>query len=280
MLYQKLLIGDKPYFLSVKSADPFEVHRHSEMELSYCLHGTYDIVCENRRYTLTEGDFAFILPLAAHELPEGNDPSCCCVTMELGYSLLGNHWKAFTVPHSKCLCYRKCDMQHSPIYKQLADTIRETVTLHQSDSLFDELLIKGNLYKVSGLLLQLFQSTQAIDVQSKKTIDIKKIDQALEIIYNRYYESLTVESVSALCGYSKSNFCKIFKALTGDTFHNTLNRHRIEIACLLLQGSNDSIEKIAQAIGFSDIKSFCRVFKKTIGMNAGEFRKTRGTTTR
>ena len=82
-----------------------------------------------------------------------------------------------------------------------------------------------------------------------------------------------VESVSAVCGYSKSNFCKIFKKITGDTFHNTLNRRRVEVACVLLRQTDDPIEKIAQEAGFADIKSFCRVFKNHTGSNAREYRK-------
>ena len=34
-----------------------------------------------------------------------------------------------------------------------------------------------------------------------------------------------------------------------------------------------TVEKIAQETGFSDAKSFCRVFKKLMGKNAGEYRK-------
>jgi AraC-like DNA-binding protein len=104
---------------------------------------------------------------------------------------------------------------------------------------------------------------------------VKKIDIALEAIYNRYNEPLDVESISALCGYSKSNFCKIFKNVTGDTFHNALNLRRVEIACLLLRDSNDTVEDIARDTGFLDSKSFCRVFKNVTNQTAGQYRKNK-----
>ncbi len=273
MLYQKLLMGEKPYFLSVGNAEAYEVHRHSEIELSFCLEGSYDILCENQRYTLEAGDFAYIFPMASHELPEGNSPHCRCVTVELGYTLLGKYLKDFTACEKPCLCCRKSRLQDDPLYRQITETLRETLELHTSNEPFSELLIRGNLYRISGLLLQLFHSTQTIIIQHKRAEDIQKIDRALDIIYTRYFEPLKVETVSAMCGYSSSNFCKIFKTITGDTFHNTLNRHRLEIACLLLKGTDDPVEKIAQEIGFADSKSFCRVFKKNKGMSAGEFRR-------
>ena len=103
--------------------------------------------------------------------------------------------------------------------------------------------------------------------------DIRKIDKALEQIYTSYYEPLSVEQVSASCGYSKSNFCKIFKSITGDTFHNTLNRHRVEIACDLLLSGELTVEAVAAKTGFADSKSFCRVFKRITGKTAMQYRK-------
>jgi AraC-like DNA-binding protein len=273
MIYQKLLMGSKPYFVSVGNASAFEIHRHPEIELSFCMEGTYDIICENKRYSLTFGDFAVILPMTGHEIPRDNS-MCKSLTIEVGYTLLGDYFEAFTNCNSHCLIYKKSELQHSALYKQLLELLVQTATLHSSNSDFDELLIKGNLYKISALLLQMLPSPQIADIQNKKLTDAKKIDKAIEIIYNHYYEPLDIKAVSFACGYSKSNFCKIFKNITGDTFHRTLNRHRIEIACMLLRESDDSIEKIATEAGFSDAKSFCRTFKQLMGTSAGEYRKS------
>lgn len=273
MIYQKLLMGSKPYFISVGSASAFEMHRHPEIELSFCMEGAYDIICENKRYSLTEGDLVVILPMAGHEIPSDNCP-CKNLTIEVGYTLLGDFFEAFTNCNSHCLIYKKGEVQHKALYKQLLELLMQTAILHSSDYDFDELSIKGNLYKISALLLQMLHSPQPVDIQNRKLTDVKKIDKALAIIYNHYYESLNVETISSSCGYSKSNFCKIFKNITGDTFHRTLNRHRIEIACMLLRESSDPIEKIAIETGFSDTKSFCRVFKLFMGASAGEYRKS------
>ena len=272
MLYQKLLMGNKPYYVSVGKASAFEAHRHPEIELRYCMDGSHDIICEKKRYSLSAGDFAVIGPMAAHEFPKNNVVSQQ-VTIELGYTLLGTYFETFTAQKADCRIYQKCAFQHTAFYSQMVKLLEETAALYCSDSAFRELSIKGNLYKISALILQMSSSSRTADMQSKKLTDVKKIDQALDIIYNRYHEALDIEEVSASCGYSKSNFCKIFKAITGNTFHNTLNQHRVEIACMLLRETNDTIEKIALETGFADAKSFCRVFKNFMGKNAGEYRK-------
>jgi len=274
MLYQKLLLGSKPYYIAVGHASAFEAHRHPEFEISYCLKGSYEILCENRRYTLEPGDFIVIPPVASHQIPPGNDAACQSMTLEFGYGLLGEHFQLLNRQNPVCEVYRQASLRDTSFYREITALMQETAALIQSYSPFDALSIKGNLYKISALLLQKAVPSQAVSPSGKKLADIKKIEQALGIIYNRYFEPLSIEEISASCGYSKSNFCKIFKSITADTFHNTLNRHRVEIACMLLRESSHTVEEIAQKTGFADSKSFCRVFKKLMGKSAGEYRKT------
>ena len=272
MLYQKLLMGKNPYFIKVGAATAFEFHRHPEIELSFCLNGVYDIICEKERYTLTAGDFMIVSPLAAHEIPE-NDTLCSHITIELGYSFLGDFFESFVTDNPNCHFFKNTDLPENPLYEELKELMEETAVVYNAAPAFSELSIKGNLYKISALLLQLLCTSQNAGVTAKKSVDIKKIDKALGCIHDRYHEPLTVASVSAYCGYSKSNFCKIFKAITGDTFHNTLNRHRVEMAGMLLRETDYAIEKIALQTGFTDAKSFCRVFKNVTGQSAREYRK-------
>lgn len=263
MLYQKLLMGDRPYFVAIGSTPAFEAHQHPEIEISYCIDGTYDILCEKGRYSLTAGDFAVVGPMAVHEFPETGGV-CKRLTVELGYAFLGDYYEAFPLG---CCIFRKNDAE------ALQTLLAETAVLRDSDAPFSDLAVQGNLYKISALLLEILQGVAGSQLPSRKMADIRKIDKALELIYTSYYTPLTVEQVSASCGYSKSNFCKIFKSITGDTFHNTLNRHRVEIACDLLRSGGLTVEAVAAKTGFTDSKSFCRAFKQITGKTAKEYRK-------
>ena len=274
MLYQKLLAGNKPYFISerTETLDGFEEHCHPEVELTYCLEGSCDNICDGKRYTLHAGDLLIIPPMAAHAFPASPSPFHCIV-VELGPSLMGEYFDAFISRNTTCRHCRREDFSEISVFGALASLLEETAALNRSNEDFSELFIRGNLYRASALLLQLLHSTGTAGNPVKKSLEIKNVDNALKAIYIRYYEPLDIESVSAECGYSKSNFCKIFKNITGDTFHNTLNRHRVEIACMLLREGSRSVEDIAQDTGFADMKSFCRVFKRHMGESAGEYRK-------
>lgn len=274
MLYQKLLVGENPFKLEVGDSFCYRLHRHREIELSYCMAGEYRILIDNRMYCLHAGDLMVINPMAAHEFP-GEDPGFGSrMTVVLGPGLLGEYFESFAaMTPSGNIFHLRDEKDTNGQYGQLVHLLEETAELRINRRDFSELEIKGNLYKISAIVLKLLTQDNAYMPPTQSIRDVEKIDRALEIIYDRYHEPLDLDTVSRVCGYSKSNFCKIFKRVTGDTFHNVLTRHRVEIACLYLKESASSVDSIAGTVGFSDAKSFCRTFKRLIGESPGAYRK-------
>lgn len=272
MLYQKLLLGTEPYFVAAGKGIPFEKHRHPEIELSFCIDGGYSVISEGKEYWLNKGDLAIFGPMTAHEYTSNIDPSTSRLTIEIGPAMLRNYFEPL-VDRCKSFDIFSLELGESPAFSELSTLLHEIALADMGQQPFSELIIKGNLYKVCAILLRLaFEKDN--DIKYEKSLkNVGKVEKALELIYNRYNEQLDIDTVSAICGYGKSNFCKTFKEITGETFHELLNRHRIEIACIHLKESANTIEQVAISVGFADSKSFCRVFKKIIGESAGSYRK-------
>jgi YesN/AraC family two-component response regulator len=132
-------------------------------------------------------------------------------------------------------------------------------------------MITGNIYKIFAIILSQFTEISADVTKDMKAV--ANIEKALDLISRSYAEPITVDMAANLTGYGKSNFCKIFKNIVGDTFHNVLNRKRIENALVYLEETAMPVAEISSAVGFSDVKSFCRVFRSITGKTAGEARK-------
>lgn len=274
MLYQKLLAGADPYFAAFSTSTAFELHCHPEIEFSYCFQGSYPIVIDKTEYILNEGDLAIVNPMVPHELKNDIAPQSLRLTLEIGPAFLGEHFASLVSMNrgSNILLLKRGS--HASYYKELSESLDDTARLLQKKDMFFPLMVKANLYKISSVLLHFFAQKQQMPHPFKSSTDVEKIGLAVDMIHNYYNTPLSLDEVSSYCGYSKSNFCKLFKDITGESFHVLLNRHRIDVACLRLREPTPSIEEIALSVGFSDSKSFCRVFKKVIGKTAGEFRKT------
>lgn len=272
MFYQKLLTGQNPYFATIANTTAFPMHRHPDVELSFCLHGKYSIQIDGKKHTLQPGDLAVIKPTSAHEYFEPEIQDTLNLTLVIGPGFLGEYFTPFATREFNVIYHLKDS--ENPGYITLYNLLMETATLCDTQPDFSALQIKGNLYQISASILKYLPIHADEKAMPKKLQDISKIEKSLEIIHQEYAHPLSIDAVSRACGYSKSNFCKIFKSITGDTFHNVLNKQRVEIACLHLRDDTLSIEAIAESVGFADAKSFCRVFKKITNTSPGAYRKT------
>ena len=271
MLYQKIITGETPYHVTAGQLKAFAEHRHADIELHYCLCGTLDIVIDKTLYRLTEGDLALVLPMVSHEIPKSESTEHRVLMAILGPSFLKKQFGHFSKSQFRSpVCVLSDASEES---KALRSLLSETALLSQSEEEHADLLLTGNLYKICAYLLRTFAVRDESAEAARAPRSVANVEKALELIYYRYSEPITVEDAARATGYGKSNFCKIFRSTVGDTFHSLLNRQRVESACGLLRETDLPIAEIAVQVGFGEAKTLCRVFKSILGISPGEYRK-------
>ncbi len=276
MIFQQLIFGETPYYVGYRKNAPFPVHKHYEIELFFCLEGHYDITINYEKYALNPGYLAIIGSKIPHELPESNlNHDSECLVVEIGPAMLGEH---FSLLENEAFPSPVLNL-NLPEYKKLYDLLLEINKNRENSKLtqFAGLETKGNIYKVCAYMFENLVKSSSASNTTKKVTAIMNIENSLHYIHTNYDKKLSVEDVASMCGYSKSNFCKIFKNITGDTFHNVLNAHRVKIASIFLKTTNQSIEEVSSKVGFTDAKSFCRIFKQIKGITPGTYRKIKTT---
>ena len=273
MLYQKILTEEKPYQLILGRMSGFTEHRHADLELNFCVHGSFDVIVDKECYHVSEGELSMIAPGVSHAFPHSEQSDRRVLTVILGTSLLKKHFERF----ANCsFSHPVCRLSDVPHRQMLLEALQNMVTLYDERTEKSELLLTAELYRVCACLLDEMPSPIEADV--KKATDLRavaNIERALELIYYDYRKMLTVEDAAEVTGYGKSNFCKIFKRITGATFHQALNHRRVRVACGLLTETDLSVAEIAAEVGFTEAKTFCRVFKEIENATPGEYRRAR-----
>lgn len=269
MLYQKLLLSERPYFVYVGDIKKFEKHRHPDIELNFCLNGTLNVKVDNFAFKLNKGDLIVTPPMSAHEIIDTNGDNSIVLVIVVGTTLLGEYFEYFRNLSVSELFFKL----NSDDDKYLCNLLEETAQLRQFTTEFSEMKIRGNLHKICACILEKITRMEEGIRTPKNLRSVSNIEKALELVYHNYNDELPIEEIAELCGYSASNFCKIFKKITGTTFHNFLNNHRIQVAKDLLSETNVSVEEIAYAVGFSNAKTLCRVFKEFMDCSPGAYRK-------
>ena len=123
-----------------------------------------------------------------------------------------------------------------------------------------EIFVRSGVYRTLGILYR--EGALSDSERIYNTREVQKILPILSYINVNYAENLSLDSVSARLGFDQSYFCRIFKNATGATFTEYLNFVRICKAEKLLLKTRDSILEISEAVGFSSVSYFNRIFRK------------------
>lgn len=84
---------------------------------------------------------------------------------------------------------------------------------------------------------------------------------------------LCVEQIATYCEVSVSYISRVFRKETQDSLLNYINRTRIEAAKVLLQDTKLRNEDVAVKVGFLNVNTFIRLFKKYEGVTPGIYKK-------
>lgn len=260
-MYQNLFAGRLIYNLIIKKVEDFQPHFHYEMEILYCLDGSFTIGIDNEFHEVKKGEAIVVGSMLRHSINSHCDNKTLLI--EFGPSLLREHFG-----HFANLPFYKIYKGNNEIFRYL-DTIVGDV---KASDTYSELMIIGGLYKLYAFLSEDNREIISYDTGENKS-DTYSIANSLTLIYRDYNKDLTIDEVAKYCKCGKSTFCRLFKNAMGTSFHHFLNEYRIKIAENLLVETNEKIENITDEVGFKDAKSFCRVFKKHTGISPSQYRK-------
>lgn len=101
----------------------------------------------------------------------------------------------------------------------------------------------------------------------------ENVATVLEVIGRDYKKELLLKDISKELYINPVYLGQLIKRETNSTFAELLNKQRIKAAQHLLLSTNDSIEDICYAVGYSNVGYFYKVFRKICGKSPKAYRK-------
>ena len=96
--------------------------------------------------------------------------------------------------------------------------------------------------------------------------------RAQQMMERHYPEIDSIDSVAREVGISSRHFKRRFKKATGDLPVKYMQRVRIDAAKERLETTNDTVDDIAWTVGYKNVSSFCRLFKKYTDLSPSAYR--------
>lgn len=264
---------------SVHSATIAQVprHGHTTLELAYVERGTLEHSIGGQRRVLGPGDYYIVDYGVSHSYKKlGTEKlmvrNLLFLPKFLDRSLEGEH-SFDSVMNSYLLrfCYRT--LRASPT----------GITFHDDDgrigvlvgSILKEYNQKdyGYLELVRCAFVELLILTmRKIGKKEKAPEKSPEIQKMLEHIHTHYLEKPSLAAFAREMGYSVPYLSGKFAREVGVGFAEYLQRIRLEQACRLLETTELPISRVANGVGYENIKHFNAIFKKKFNLTPREFR--------
>jgi transcriptional regulator GlxA family with amidase domain len=111
-------------------------------------------------------------------------------------------------------------------------------------------------------------------INGKVFDDHPRLKRLCKYVEQNCSEHIPLERAAGIAALEKSYFSSYFRAKVGITFTDWLRHVRVKKAMELLKAKDFSITEVAYEVGFRDLRTFERAFKKYALTTPREFKKS------
>lgn len=241
-----------------------EPHRHSNIELIFCLKGELRYEVDGfGTVVVNEGTGVAIPARTTHVLQGGTDTPCVRLGLHIRSSMpaKSRRYGVFSANdfndfHAKL---KELSARTFRLNNKTLDTIKELSSLASIPS--PNSVERGVIRTLCSLTLY-----RVVDILSHPLAATRpnEMDEAVQFIEDHFAEKFSLDALIRHMGYGRTQLFALFKQHTGLTPNEYLVRYRIRRATnLIAQGESDSA--VAKSVGFSTTAYFRSVYRKYTG---------------
>ena len=258
---------DFPVWTSTYRNMGFAPHWHNELELLYVWEGHCEIVVDDKPYTLQAGDMIMYGACSPHYCQHTENTENLLEFVLIDPQFLDEaHITIDETLHIPTRILQAFSLRESLL--EWLSTVR--TELEQRRPYYQELIRSAFTKFWYTMQRELYKEKSLLQGNSK----MKKLKRALQYIHEHYAEELSLETVADVVQITPTYFSEMFRKLMGVNYVQYLQNFRINKALLELKKGEKRILDVAFDVGFTNIRSFNRVFQQQTGMTPTQFLKS------
>lgn len=264
----RLYSSKHPFYVSQHQNFNFLAHWHTDVELIYVCEGSIRIGINSESRLLHAGDIAICSSGDIHYYDSNNTTSTIILVI-FHPSLIGctGSWPTqsrFLSPFIDVNLTINDSLvvlpQHQQEITELILKIKQEIDKRESHY---ENVTTGMIHTLCGLLLRHIPSRQ-IDLSgdNRRILNMKIMQEVLDYLEANYMNGVRLEEAAKQAKMSLFHFSRFFKNITGMSYTSYLNRLRIDKAEEMIISTQQTMLEIALECGFTNVRTFNRVFKQ------------------
>lgn len=247
----------------------FPDHKHKALEIILCTEDIYTVSVGDEVFKLHEGDIIFIPPMEVHSIVAPEKGERFIMLFDTMFFDYFNSKKEILelFSHTRVIGINS----DSHLYPFVFASLNKMIQLYFSYNRMNEIEIYSELLKIISLMCHSSEVSGSEDLLATHSEIYNKFIRVLTYIETNYAEDMNLENVAKSVGFSKYHFSRLFKQYTNSTFYDYLCTKRILESKKLL-ASNTPVTDIAFQVGFNNLTTFCRCFKKYEGCSPTQYK--------
>lgn len=270
---QVLALLGKEWIREYGNGPPY-LHFHNYMEIGICHSGKGNLIIDEKSYPFHKGSIVIIPPNVPHttNTVEGTKAYWEWLYFDIESVILKEYSKKsleFRAVMEKVYeCSYFFQEEEQPVIAELLGHIKREMTEKQN----------RYRYSVQAYLLAFVVEILRMRHMTEKRRQLNQkeniIIPAMEYVTEHYRENIRISVLAKRCNVSESHFRRIFQEIMNMRPSDYVNFIRIQNACEYLKKTNKSMEEIACEIGFINVSTFNRNFKKILGVSPYKWKKS------
>lgn len=256
----------------------FEGEKHDFWEFLYVDKGVINIMADDRKFILKQGEMIFHKPNEWHNViangkvaPNLIVIAFVCPSPAMAYF----QEKVLSVNHIVKGCLGKIIAEAKQAFvSDLSDPQLKSLVKRKQILFGAEQLIKTYL---ELLLIEMIREEKSLPEVTRTSPNIReyveeeKVNIIINLLKENIHESLSLEDISKQTLLSKSSLQKLFKNHMNISIMEYFKQLKIQEAKTLIRESNYNFTEISRLLGYNSIHYFSRTFKNVTGMTLSDY---------
>lgn len=247
-------------------------HWHNSFEIDFVISGeNSNFYLDGKTFDQKAGEIVVVNPYQVHGLNLPAQKGRVAITIMIPLAFLKQLGFDFNKYHLQNLIKVSKKEQYYDL-RRLFIKLYSVTEKNSTDVKRGYLLNQiGLTYQIMG---QLLNNYSVMDNRSNVNVEgINILDDAINFMNNNFRKALQIKDIADHCNMSESYFSHTFKNFMKETPMQYLNQIRVIHSLELLKNSDLTTSNIAINIGFTNVKSFNKEFKKQYGTTPYDYKK-------
>lgn len=170
-----------------------------------------------------------------------------------------NSWRQLSILCVGTTLARMIELELDPVPERAGNTIKKLARAETAQEDLD-------------ILLNYFSALITTDKKLPEEAT-NHVSKAIAYMERNYMKDISIPQIAESVSLNSVYLNKLFKLSTGKTLSDYLNMHRIEVAKTYLSETELSLNAISEKVGYNDVRSLLRYFKKYNGISPTEYRQ-------